>query len=204
MQFALEADAEAVGGPERGLRFAQLGLLLGGGPGKTQILGEVARFGMNLLEHFVFREGAGTVRDTRAKSAQPVRGVGEGRDEIPAHENEGQRGDENGLDQRGKGGCAQRAHQASLYIAGIGDDHDDAEKFAILENGKRIDIQGGTINGYKIAGWRTNFCGAKGFGRRLIESHGESGGNGADGAGRIVDRDPAKAFAGHITIEKMA
>jgi len=89
LEFALEADAEAVGSPERGLRIAQLSLLLGGGARKTQILGEVARFGVNLFEHFVLGERAGAVWNTRTQSTKPVGGVGERRDEIPAHKNEG-------------------------------------------------------------------------------------------------------------------
>ena len=90
LQLALETYAEAVGGPEGGLGFAQLGLFLGRGAGKTQILGEVARFGMNLFEHFIFGEYAGAIRHAGAERAKPVGGVRERRDKIPAHEDEGE------------------------------------------------------------------------------------------------------------------
>jgi len=108
------------------------------------------------------------------------------------------------LDQRGEQGSAQRADDAGLYVTGIGDDDDDAEKFSLLEDGQRIDVEGGILNSNKIAGWRANFPRAESFGRRLIESHGKSRGDAADGAGRIVDSDAAEAFAGHITVEKVA
>src|SRR5258708_37372584 len=79
-------------------------------------------------------------------------GIGEGSAEIPAHQNEGKSGDENRLKQRGETGGAKSAHHPSLNIAGIGNDHDGAQKISILENGKRVDVEGGILDTDKIAG----------------------------------------------------
>jgi len=124
--------------------------------------------------------------------------------EIPAHQNEGKSGDENGLEQCGERGSAKSAHHASLNIAGIGNNHDSTQIFSILENWKRINVQGGILNADKIAGGRADFYGTERFGRRLIESHGKPRSDGADGAGRIIDGDAAEAFTGNKPVEKMA
>jgi hypothetical protein len=73
-----------------------------------------------------------------------------------------------------------------------------------VQDRQRIDVQGRILDSDKIAGWRADFCGAKRFGGRLIESHRESRGNGAGSAGRIVNSDAAETFAGHVTVEKTA
>jgi len=164
----------------------------------------MTRFRVNLFEHFIFGEHTGAVWDAGAESAKPVRGIGKRRDEIPAHKNEGEGGDEDGLNQGSERGRAQNAHHASLNVAGVGNNHNDTEKFSLVDDGKRIDVQSGILNGNKIAGRGDEFHGAKCFRGRLIESHGESRGNGANGAGRIVNSDAAEAFAWYVTIEKMA
>ena len=85
---------------------------------------EVFHLGVNLIEEFTLRRRGASVGRTGAHSAKPFRGVSEGSGNVPTHENEGQAGDQNGLQKRGEERVANGVGEALIDVAGVKDNQD--------------------------------------------------------------------------------
>src|SRR5262249_54629968 len=132
---------------------------------------------------------------TGAHSAKPFRGVSEGSSNVPTDENEGQAGDQNGLQKRGEKRVANGVGEALIDVAGVKDNQDCSGLVGVAMKRQRVSVDGKATD-IPIVG--RNGIEFVGMGRDLgpfLEVFGMVGSDGQDLAGAIVNHDAQQMLA---------
>src|SRR5208282_2806784 len=126
---------------------------------------------------------------------QPLRGGGQGRREIPSDQNEGKRGDQEGLQNSGEKRIAKGERNAPFDVGSVIDDDEGAGLFGVAMERQGVGVERVSGDVKKLTETRVELRGCIGRGGARAESVREARSNRQHGAEGIVDRDAEEMLA---------